>query len=301
MDVTQPLHATAVMAMVTASFAAIALSQLQRRGAAMFVTEVIIVATTVTAVVGLVPEPFDHPPLLTLVVALPIARILLGHRYPWSTAIVLSCVAVLTAFVPGGVVTSAPWIIPDDTGALLHSSLHVVVWVLALNLVALSRCLPIPQIQAGRAAAFGMVVTTIAVAFGAGWISGGVALDQGKLASWQGVDIQTMVVVVMALAAHAIVVATIEESFFRGIVIPAMITMLGSRFRMSGAQSVLVALATSSLLFGLAHFHLGWIWVLCSAIAGIGYGVAYLFLGGLASSILSHSMVVLVLTAFFGW
>lgn len=60
-------------------------------------------------------------------------------------------------------------------------------------------------------------------------------------------------------------VVSMEESFFRG--------FLQRRF--AQAMPLWGAIALTSLLFGLAHFGGGWMWIVGATIAGIGYGWIY--------------------------
>jgi membrane protease YdiL (CAAX protease family) len=61
-----------------------------------------------------------------------------------------------------------------------------------------------------------------------------------------------------------------EEAFFRGFVQRALAQSGGKR-----RSSAVVAIAVSSLLFGLVHIGGGWKYALAATLAGIGYGIAY--------------------------
>ncbi|HSW72112.1 MAG TPA: CPBP family intramembrane glutamic endopeptidase [Chlamydiales bacterium] len=81
-------------------------------------------------------------------------------------------------------------------------------------------------------------------------------------------------------------VAIPEEVFFRGF-LQNKLTILFQRHR-SGA---IYALVLSSIIFGLAHFSGGPTYVFLSFIAGLLYGIAYLWKGYLESAIFTHFMV----------
>ena len=61
-----------------------------------------------------------------------------------------------------------------------------------------------------------------------------------------------------------------EEAFFRGF-LQREIARMGSDRR----RAAVIAIAVSSMVFGLAHFGGGWKYALAAAIAGAGYGIAY--------------------------
>jgi len=61
-----------------------------------------------------------------------------------------------------------------------------------------------------------------------------------------------------------------EEAFFRGFV-QRELAGLGANRRVS----VVIAIAVSSLLFGLVHLGGGWKYALAATVAGVGYGIAY--------------------------
>lgn len=62
-----------------------------------------------------------------------------------------------------------------------------------------------------------------------------------------------------------------EEAFFRGFV-QHELARFGSNRRVAAG----VALVVAAVLFGLAHFSGGWLYVLAASLAGLGYGWAYL-------------------------
>ena len=61
-----------------------------------------------------------------------------------------------------------------------------------------------------------------------------------------------------------------EEAFFRGFVLREL-AHVGSNRKLSAV----LALAISSLLFGLVHLGGGWKYALAATLAGVGYGIAY--------------------------
>lgn len=61
-----------------------------------------------------------------------------------------------------------------------------------------------------------------------------------------------------------------EEAFFRGFV-QRELAGIGTNRRLS----VVIAIAVSALLFGLAHLGGGWKYALAATVAGLGYGIAY--------------------------
>ena len=61
-----------------------------------------------------------------------------------------------------------------------------------------------------------------------------------------------------------------EEAFFRGFV-QRELTQLGRNRKLSAA----IAIAVTSLFFGLVHLGGGWKYALAATLAGVGYGIAY--------------------------
>ena len=62
-----------------------------------------------------------------------------------------------------------------------------------------------------------------------------------------------------------------EEAFFRGF-IQQELSCIGSRRVLASA----IALVVAAILFGLAHFAGGWAYIVAAAIAGLGYGWAFM-------------------------
>lgn len=80
-------------------------------------------------------------------------------------------------------------------------------------------------------------------------------------------------------AANLLFVTGIEEGFFRGIVQRGLGPRLGPA----------AAVATAALLFGLAHFAGGGLYVLLATLAGLGYGAAYHLAGQrIEAAMLTH-------------
>ena len=80
-------------------------------------------------------------------------------------------------------------------------------------------------------------------------------------------------------------VAIAEEVFFRGFIQRRLHEYF--RFKSGGFLALLI----TSILFGLAHFQGGVLYMILSFIAGLFYGGAYLFSGRIESAILTHFML----------
>lgn len=108
---------------------------------------------------------------------------------------------------------------------------------------------------------------TLLVCLGGAWVSG--------LVSWapKWPD-QTW----LWLLNNLLLVSLTEELLFRGYIQGGLARLLGNDH---------LALASASLLFGLAHLSGGWQWFCLASLAGIGYGLAYRK-GGLAAAVLCH-------------
>lgn len=81
-------------------------------------------------------------------------------------------------------------------------------------------------------------------------------------------------------------VAIAEEVFFRGFLLQRIADYL------RGVKiGIIIALLISSIVFGLMHFYGGLCYVFLSTVAGIIYGLAYLWSGRIESAILVHFIV----------
>jgi len=83
--------------------------------------------------------------------------------------------------------------------------------------------------------------------------------------------------------ANFFLVALSEEAFFRGFLLQRISEYCG-RFKMGN----LIALLISSLFFGLSHFSGGLSFVLLATVAGIFYGLAYIWSGRVEAAIFTH-------------
>jgi uncharacterized protein len=85
------------------------------------------------------------------------------------------------------------------------------------------------------------------------------------------------------LVNNLLLVSVVEEAFFRGYLQGGLMRLLDGR-----PLGKTIALVVASVFFGLMHLpDGGWLWVGFSAVAGLGYGLAYRF-GGLRAAVLAH-------------
>jgi membrane protease YdiL (CAAX protease family) len=84
------------------------------------------------------------------------------------------------------------------------------------------------------------------------------------------------------LADNLLLVAVVEESFFRGYLQGGIARLLDGR-----PYAQVLALVLADLAFALMHLPGGLPWVVFGGIAGIGYGLAYRY-GGLSAAVLAH-------------
>lgn len=78
-----------------------------------------------------------------------------------------------------------------------------------------------------------------------------------------------------------------EETVFRGFLQERLSRWLGPRL----SCGELLAVVTAAVLFGAAHFPGGIDYALFAATAGLGYGLAYRYGGGLPGAILAHFLL----------
>jgi membrane protease YdiL (CAAX protease family) len=140
-----------------------------------------------------------------------------------------------------------------------------------------------------------IIFSTITVAILFGLLTHGVRLDQLKIGAWGTLQVTSISLFVAMMIMHALVVATVEESLFRGVIQNGLREIIGRR---TGPKTAIwSALFISNVFFGLVHFKLGIYWMLGAAIAGIGYGVAYEVSGGkLIAAVATHATIVMLIT-----
>lgn len=141
-----------------------------------------------------------------------------------------------------------------------------------------------------------VIFSTIMLAIVFGLITHGIELDKLKIDAWQkspgAAELSLFVAMILA---HALVVATVEESLFRGLIQNGLREIIGKRTR--GAIAIWSSILISNILFGLVHYKLGVNWMIGATIAGIGYGVAYeVSKGKLTMAIATHAIIVMLLT-----
>jgi membrane protease YdiL (CAAX protease family) len=144
---------------------------------------------------------------------------------------------------------------------------------------------------------FGLVVTSIVAAFAFGLMTNGVSLDPQKASALVSIGHGGgAVLFISMMLMHALVVATVEESLFRGVIQSGLRELFGNRT--DEKTAIWGAILTSNVMFGLVHYKLGIYWMIGAAIAGIGYGIVYeLYKGRLSTVVAVHASVVLVITA----
>ena len=117
-----------------------------------------------------------------------------------------------------------------------------------------------------------VVLSTLVVVLGLGWALGHVQPDikWTPYSAW-------------FLASNLLVTCVTEEAFFRGLLLARM-----ARALQGWRGGVALAVAFSSVLFGLAHLGGGPLLALLATIAGVHYGVAYLVSKRIEGAILTH-------------
>lgn len=91
-------------------------------------------------------------------------------------------------------------------------------------------------------------------------------------------------------------VSIAEEAFFRGFLLKKI-----SDYYKNEKSGILYALLISSIIFGLGHFAGGPAYIFLSFIAGLLYGIAYLWSGYIESAIFTHFMVNTLHFFFFSY
>lgn len=140
------------------------------------------------------------------------------------------------------------------------------------------------------------ITLSIVMAFALGLFTGGVEIDHPKIdALTRPSGSGDLLLFISMMCMHALIVATIEESLFRGVLQNGIKNLLGKR--VGGTQAIWGSILLSSVLFGLVHFKLGIDWVIGAAIAGVAYGLVYeLSKGKLPIVVMVHALVILLIT-----
>jgi len=120
------------------------------------------------------------------------------------------------------------------------------------------------------------VVTTVAV-IGVSWAAGYVRPDW-KLPYFTAAH----------LAKILLWTTVLEEGFFRGFL---QDRLARSTFVRTRPRLAWVPIAVSSILFGIAHFPGGWVFVGLATLAGVGYGIAYARTGLIEAAMATHFLV----------
>ena len=88
-----------------------------------------------------------------------------------------------------------------------------------------------------------------------------------------------------------------EEAFFRGFVQQKLMEKLS--VKLSARRAAWGATCIGAMLFGLAHFAGGPGYVLAATLAGLLYGVVYLYTGRLSMAIAVHFLLNILHLLFF--
>lgn len=141
-----------------------------------------------------------------------------------------------------------------------------------------------------------LITLSIVMAFALGLFTGGVEIDHLKIdALTRPSGSGDLLLFASMMLMHALIVATIEESLFRGVLQNGIRNLLGKSI--GRTQAIWASTLLSSVLFGLVHFKLGIDWVIGAAIAGIGYGLVYeISKGKLPIVVMIHALVILLIT-----
>ncbi|WP_455210362.1 CPBP family intramembrane glutamic endopeptidase [Kaarinaea lacus] len=91
------------------------------------------------------------------------------------------------------------------------------------------------------------------------------------------------------------ITAAAEEAFFRGIIQSQLYQALSSYTKYAGAVSI----CTAGIVFGIAHFAMGFAYILAAIVAGLGYGLVFHLTKRLEASILTHYLLNTIHILFF--
>lgn len=226
-----------------------------------------------------------------------LARIGLERTHPGISAFLLGLVGVVGAFLGQRIAPGTPIDIALDGVAFVHLSLEPIAFFAALQLILLNPRIESACTQTTRPGqppsarlAFSIAGIAVVLAFGFGLATGGITVDPQKLAALS----EPTAGFIALIAAHALLVALIEESLFRGALQP--LARAWSTRRMPARYAEATAILAAAILFGLVHFKLGPAWMIGATIGGIGYGYAYATRRRLMAPVFVHAGVVVLLT-----
>lgn len=265
-------------------------------GRGKFITRELISFTGLSLTAGLIATE-NHAAVALILAGMSLVRIRLERTHPGISALLLGLAGVAGAFLSQRIAPGTTIDIALGGMTFVHLSLKPIAFFAALQLILLN-----PRIESACAhskvqaqppsarLAFAIAAIAIVLAFGFGLATGGIVVSLPKLAALSDLTPGF----IGLIAAHALLVALIEESLFRGAILPLARTWLYTHIpRFAEAVAVVMA----AILFGLVHFKLGPAWMIGATIGGIGYGYAYAARRRLMAPVLIHALVVVVLTA----
>jgi len=239
----------------------------------------------------------NHATVALMLAGLTLARAGIARKHPGVSALILGLVGIAGAFLGHKIAPGTPVEITLGGIAFVHITLKPIAFFAALQLILLN-----PRIESAyplgarppARIAFSIAALAVALAFGFGLATGGIAVSPQKLTALSGLTPSFMILII----AHAALIALIEESLFRGAIQPLARAWLTARMpaRIPLHYAETAAVLVAAVLFGLVHFKLGPAWMVGAMIGGIGYGYAYAARRRLMAPVLIHALVVVVLT-----
>ncbi|ANJ66254.1 hypothetical protein A9404_01665 [Halothiobacillus diazotrophicus] len=265
-------------------------------GRGKFITRELISFTGLALTAGLIATE-NHVAVALILAGMTLARIGLERTHPGTSALLLGLAGVAGAFLGQRITPGTTIDIALDGMTFVHLSLKPIAFFAALQLILLNPRIELACAKTtgqarppGAGLAFSIAGIAVVLAFCFGLATGGITVDPQKLAALPELTARFIALI----AAHALLVALIEESLFRGAVQPLARAWLTRRMPAHYAEATAVLVA--AILFGLVHFKLGPAWMIGATIGGIGYGYAYATRRRLLAPVFIHALVVVVLT-----
>lgn len=203
-----------------------------------------------------------------------------GWVHRLSTAGLLAMAAALMLHVTPGFDNP---VIDRNLRLSASSSAFDLYWNLDKGLVGLAFLLYlVPAKRLGHAD-----LQTLMGAAGAGVLLAALLLPAAAAAGMLAWDPKLPAALLWWAPANLLITCLAEEAVFRGFLQERLSQWLGPQLPYGES----LAIATTAVLFGAAHFAGGIGYVLFAAMAGLGYGLVYRYGGGLLGAVLAHFLL----------
>lgn len=218
---------------------------------------------------------------------------------PFGTALTLGFSGLLLTILGGEINYGQSLIIGVDEVHFVKSHINPIATFAAIQLLLMQPTLLRARPMDGewleqRLSPILATALFICLAFLFGLSSQSITFDQSKLSSLSSIGFSEFIWLLVLIGSHALIVALIEESLFRGVLQTTLKSVLSRR---QIPYRTALSIFFSNILFGLVHYKLGVGWMIGAAIGGVAYGIAHeLAKGRIWAPVALHAGVVTILS-----